>query len=215
MFKKLLFRLLTVTMLVATAGQVQAAAMYFTDRASFDAATGGGLSFEGFEGDWTNTDGVASFDGFKVSETGSGNLNDLFSAASGGTSFSVSEEVETVWYTDNGSSVGTFYDFSPAVTAFGLDLTFTDEYSPETISIVAIGGSVNDSITLYDEVHAFWGVIDSSGIDSVSFDANGTYYLGFDAVSYGIAVPEPSGLILLTIGAVGLLAYGRRRRRAA
>ena len=44
--------------LTVSAATVEAALLYFSSRAAFDAATGGGLNFEGFEGAWADTGGV-------------------------------------------------------------------------------------------------------------------------------------------------------------
>ena len=65
-----------------SATRVDAVPIYFTDRTAFDAAAGGGLSFEGFEGAWTDTGGVATFTDFSLSETGG--INNLFHATEAG-----------------------------------------------------------------------------------------------------------------------------------
>lgn len=188
-----------------------AAPVFFTDRTAFESAAGSGLHFEGFEGPWTDSSGTAVFAEFTVRETNG--TNTLFHATeAGGNSFSVTEGVDSVWYDDNGSSVGNFFNFDIPITAFGLDITYTQGNGLSTSTRVAIGGGASDSIALPGGTSTFWGMIDPHGISTVTFDASGNGFLGFDAVSYGVAVPEPSTSLLT---ALGLLAITRCRRRRA
>jgi hypothetical protein len=184
------------------AGNAMGAPTFFTNRSAFNAAAGGGLNFEGFEGSWNDTvAGTAVFSGFSLSETGG--TNNLFHATeAGGGSFSVTEGIDSPWYDDNGSSIGSFFSFGGApVRAFGLDITFARGNGSLTTSTVTIGGSVNSSINLVANVHQFWGVIDPAGLSSISFNASGNGFVGFDAVAFG-AVPEPAGMALLVVAAV-------------
>jgi len=180
--------------------------MYFTDRASFDAATGGGLAFESFEEDFDWTP-VKVFAGFTVSETqGVDALAQLryYSYLPG----AITDGTGALWYDDNGSSIGTFYAFTSPITAFGLDVT-TDE-----ASTVTIGGSVSDSLVLGVNTPAFWGVIDPAGLTSITFDASGGPNIAFDALSYGQAggvIPAPGAFLLAGLGA-NLVRWMRRRR---
>ena len=67
---------------------------------------------------------------------------------------------------------------------------------------------------LEDGSAPFIGVLsDSKNITDVYFDS----YFGGNTVTSGplLAVPEPSTVILLATGALGLLAGGWRRRRSA
>jgi len=165
---------------------VLSAPTYYTDRAAFDAATGGGLNFESFENDFSSAPTVA-FPGFSVSETGGtngvGQLRDFPGFVDG----AITDGTGAVWYFDNGLSIGTFFSFTTPITAIGMDIAS----SPG--STVTIGGSVNDSIVLVDNTASFWGVIDPNGITSVTFDTSGTgISVGFDAVSYGVAGALPT-----------------------
>ena len=114
MTKLKLFAVAVLSCVLCLAAQpAQAAVMTFSDRASFDAATGGGLSFESFEGSGFDAPTV-SFTGFSMTETGGGNA--VFRSGIGVTDGSFAAA-----YTDNGSSVLTFQFDSP-INAFGFDI---------------------------------------------------------------------------------------------
>lgn len=185
---------------------VLAAPVYFTDRASFDAAAGSGLNFESFEADFAVADTII-FAGFTVSETlginALGQLRDFPGLVDG----AITDGTGALGYDDNADSVGTFFSFASPITAFGLDIATNPG------STVTIGGSVSDSLVLIDNTPSFWGVIDMDGITSISFDASGAPNVGFDAVSFGQAViPAPGAILLGSIG-VGRVSWLRRRRR--
>jgi hypothetical protein len=59
----------------------------------------------------------------------------------------------------------------------------------------------------------FWGVIDFDGLTSITFDATGGPNVAFDAVSYGMAVPEPASILLLGLGLAALRLRTRSRTR--
>lgn len=194
-----------------------AAPTYYTDRLAFEAAIDGGLSFESFEGIWGVSDTVV-FNDFSVSETGG--INAL-AASSNIWPESVTDGTQSLWYDDNGDSIGTFFSFSNPVSAFGLDLTTTSD------SVVTIGGnSIVGSASLTSNTPSFWGVVDPDGILTITFDASGGPLVGFDAVSYGEALPvDPVtpipatpvptlsqwALIMLSMF-FGLIVFANRRR---
>lgn len=195
------------------AQMAQALPMYFTDRAAFDAATGGGLDFESFESKSSTPQASVTFTGFTVDETLDGANNALGQGNAGFLPASVTDGLRSIVYFDRGPSLVTFSAFSGPVTAFGLDLTSS------VASSVAIGGSVSSVRALAANTPAFWGVIDTDGITSITLDvtgaAPGNIFAGFDAVSYGAAedtqaVPAPA---ILTLLGLGLLAMGFYRRR--
>jgi hypothetical protein len=184
---------------------VFAAPVYFTDRASFDAATGGGLNFESFEADFAVADTIV-FAGFTVSETLGINALAQLRNFPGVLDAAITDGTGALSYDDNGGSIGTFFSFASPITAFGLDITTHPD------STVTIGGSVSDSLVLTADTPSFWGVIDTAGITSISFDASGGPNLGFDAVSFDQAViPAPGAILLGSIG-ISLVGWLRRRR---
>jgi len=183
-----------------------AAPVYFYDRASFDAATGGGLDFESFEADFSVAP-IIIFSGFTVGESngdnGLGQLRNFPGIVDG----AITDGTGALGFTDNGDSIGTFFSFNRQVTAFGLDITTNPG------SAMTIGGSVTDSIILGNDTASFWGVIDMDGIASITFSASGSPNVGFDAVSYS-AVPVPAAVWLFGSGLLGLVGMARRKKAA-
>lgn len=159
---------------------------YYTDRAAFDAATGGGLNFESFEADFgtaaTIPFGGFPVGGFSVSETGDGIENALYQTTYPGLFHeAITDEDKALYYASYDGSITTF-SFPSPITAFGLDITTTPG------SNVYIDGDAYDYLELTEGKPAFWGITDSKGITSIIFEAQdvGTY-VGFDSVSYGKA----------------------------
>ena len=168
----------------ATPHKAVATPVFYTDRASFDAAAGP-LSLESFES-FSNGASVV-FDDFTLTETSVADYQSkLYHLNSGSyesfASAAVTHGSQAVYYDDNGNSVGTFAFTSP-ITAFGLDVTTTQDSS------ITVGGG--DFTTTFDRsanTAGFWGVIKPTGISQLSFSASGDPKVAFDQLSYGEAV---------------------------
>jgi len=176
---------LATAFLLYAATTVQSAPVYYSDRTAFEAAAGGGLSFESFEEEFTSSASV-DFTDFTASETEGTNIGflvQLRNFASGSVSNAFTDGTGALAYTDNGDSIATFFDFSTPITAFGIDVTTSEA------STIAVGGSsILDSFNTAVNTPQFWGVIDTDGITQVTFDVSGGPNVGFDSLSYGVAV---------------------------
>ena len=191
------------------AGSANATPIFFSDRASFDASTGGSLSFESFESDFAVTPTIA-FAGFTVSETGGVNALAQLRNFPGAVDGAITDGTGAIGYDDNGSSIGSFFSFTSLVNAIGLDIATSQA------SIITIGGSVSDTISLAAGTPSFWGVIDMAGITSLTFNFSRSPIVGFDAVSFGqtnASVPEPATLALMGLGLAGL-GFSLKRKAA-
>jgi hypothetical protein len=204
-------RLLVLLTGIAAATSSPAVTHYFTDRAAFNAAAGGGLNFESFETPF-DVNGTQTFAGFQVSETAGIDALAWSGNYGGFADFVVTDGANGLWYDDNGDSISTFFNFTTPVNAFGLDITADEN------SVVTIGGTVSSSLNLTALTHGFFGAIsDSETFSSISFDFSGGPNAGFDAVSYGTArsssVPDAGGTaLLLSIALAGLSRIRLARR---
>jgi len=188
-------------------GRAVAAPVIYTDRAAFNLAAGGGLSFESFESNpisgATVTYGNLSFkETFgTVDHFTNTALVNFFSAAT-------TDGQNSIWYDDNDNSVSTLtFGLASPVTALGFDITASEN------NTVAIGGDLNSSINLTANTPSFFGIIDTTTpFSNVTITAGGGPNVGFDAVAYGRAIPEPSTLALLGLGLSGAALFALRKK---
>lgn len=197
-------------MLAMTVGQVQASVIYFTDRATFDAAAGGLPGFDSFE--FPNGVGSASWprSGFTISETnGSDNVvyMDGFIGATDGT--------QSANIADDGASVLNLV-FTNPINAVGFDL----KSNLTSTTTVTVGGDLSTSLVLPVSRWQFFGAINTMGtFQTVTLDASGgPSGFGIDSLSFGLTsatptVPEPTSLALAGIAGLGMVAGAWRRRR--
>jgi hypothetical protein len=184
------------------AGTTHAATTFYSDRASFDAASGSLSGFESFETFFSAS--TVDFGSFTVAETGDiGNLVEQ-------TSFNSTDGTHSLGVvpTDLPISSTIIFTFDTPINAFGFDIT---NQSVGGFNVF-VGGDVSDSIPIFTaNTFEFWGVVDTvTSFSTLTFSPNAnTGELMIDSVSYG-AVPEPSSTALLGLGGLALLL--RRRR---
>ncbi len=202
--KKLLLASTAAAVLAAV--PANAAHIVFTDRASFDLATGGGLAFESFEAPQSGA--TVNYLGLSVTESAGTNfithtaINSFFTGAT-------SDGANSIWYDDNGSSLATFL-FDAPINAFGIDIAAaaagTMTYSGGAGGTFAIGSA---------NTPTFFGFIAPTAFTSVTFDMSGGPEVGFDALSFGTAmgaIPEPTTWAMLIFG-FGAIGGAMRKKR--
>ena len=212
MMKSTLFGLLVIAVIAFFGSWGEAAPIFFSDRASFNTAVGGGLNFESFEVKPAGPAPTYTFPGFSISETQGGNganfLTNVLINKDFGT-YPVTDGKGAVWSYDNGRSIYTF-KFSNPINAFGVDLT------SQKSCTVTVGGDLISSLSMSAYNPTFFGVFDKKGtFDTIVFDpSGGDYRIGFDAVSFGKVShsPEASTYVLFGLGSLGIMFWRKRKR---
>ena len=175
------------------------------ERGVWAAAHGGALSTEGFEGLVAAPANPFDFGDFTLSFSGPSLT--LF----GANALVRTEGVNGLGFSGNGTVT---FTFDTAITAFGIDWSSFDQ----TATVVAYsddaGGAVADVFVPVTSPGAgFFGVLNTDGFTTVSFQVTQSEILEFDYIQWGTAVPEPGTLAILGLGLVGF-GFARRRQAA-
>ena len=108
--------------------------------------------------------------------------------------------------------LGDVYELSAdGLTQFGETLTLTFHYDPE---LVALQQLVEEELTIYyyDELDESWIAI-LSEVDTVNYIVTGyTNHFTMFGI-FGEVISEPTTLLLLGMGLLGILTLARRKRR--
>jgi hypothetical protein len=173
------------------------------ERAAWATAHGGGLSTEGFEGLAAAPASPFDFGAFTL--TSSVGLT-LF----GANALTRTEGVKGLGFSGNGTVT---FTFDSAITAFGIDWSSFDQGSTVVAYSDDAGGAVADIfVPVTPAGGGFFGVRNTDGFTSVSFQVTQAEILEFDYIQWGTAaaVPEPMSLLLVV---AGLAAVGVSRSR--
>jgi hypothetical protein len=191
------------------AGHAAAAPMIYTTEPAFQtAASGIPLATEGFN-QAASEIGITSKTFGDVTVSATTNFAVLLGAGTdGGTS--------SLLWIGSGTNPITF-SFAQSINAFGIDfIGLGDGSDPTTLSVSLDGGVFTDVLTNFTGAPSnvqFAGIVDTMApFSSISFLStalgDGAY---LDRAQYG-AIPEPSTLVLFTMGVAGL-GFARRRHR--
>ncbi len=194
--------------------------VYYSLRTSFDAAAPG-----------------TTLENFENSHSSSALVDGPLDQTTNNIAFHTGEIIPNLRITSVGSSTGDFYvnnfyastilltvnrsdnfarlDFyQSAITQFGIDLFTSSSGGDYTVRIYGNSGLL-DTKTVTSS--GFFGFTSTVGVTRVELQANSFESFDNIAIGGGIsaeAVPEPTSLALLGLGAGGLMIQGWRRRRA-
>lgn len=194
-----------------------AATQIFTDEASFLAAGGAGLTFEGFD-DARGPAATQVYNGFTLAEQGGSSNVIQSSRANNVLPAGRVEGLGYVFYDDNGNSRALF-SFAGTINAFGLFVTSNFDGVAGAAGDMAITGSFgSESLRLTINQPRFWGIITATPFSTVTFAMPLEPLVAFDALRHGTilpptAVPEPRSWAMLLAGFALVGVAGRRRVR--
>jgi hypothetical protein len=188
----------------------QASVVFFTDRASFNAAAGfSGAPDESFEVSVSGSPSI-DFGLFTVTESGA----DVSNFLDTGLSSLATDGLRTLGYGRDTGPTSVTFSFDSPINAFGLDIGTGDFLPPFPFTV---SGDISHSFSTQSQSSLqFFGVIDSmNSFDTLTFGQDGAGgEIEMDSLSFG-AIPEPSTGALLSIAALLGIGYRRKNRKAA
>lgn len=197
--------------------QSHAQGVVYTDRLIFNAALQSGttINFESLTPSSPSSTGVSPVVVSGVSFTN--NESRLFITSSSTGIYPIPGTGQYLWNFDSSYPVGIY--LPAGRNAFGAD--FSGGITPNaafnaTLTVNLISGqSFNYNFTGQQGSWSFFGVSFSQNISSLVFHDGGQFLPGtheemLDNVTFGVAVPEPSGVVIAFVGAVVCLLSRRR-----
>lgn len=187
-------------MVIGTSSAIAATTIY-TDRAAFDIATGGSLSFEDFSD--------AAFNNLTIQTDAGFVANGLFN-----------DRPTPDTATQTGAR--TTFDFGTSINAFGANYDLSPNGAGNGLRFVLGTGEIVSS-EISAPYTGFWGFVSDLTFTTLTVGAGSGAGVAethnFDSLSYGIAqpvapVPVPAGLPLLVTAILGFVGFGRWARRS-
>jgi hypothetical protein len=190
-----------------------ASAATYTDRAAFTAAAIAPLGVESFESlTATNTNPLSTLSTSAVSLIANGTYLGVYDRPETG-----AHATDGLKYVIAFNPVGGFivtWTFSSPINAVGVDLTDFESGPTNPLTFSYVGGTFPAAISSVNGSTEFFGLIDTSRtfttFSLTSPNVNIGDGVGFDRVSFGLAVPEPGTYALLISGLLSLRLVVRR-----
>ena len=214
-------RLAGLALLMGTSAAMPATAAtrIFADEASFLAAGGAELNFEGFN-DARGPAANQIYNGFTLSEQGGSSNVVQSSRANHVLPAGLVEGLGYVFYDDNGNSRALF-SFAGTINAFGIFVTSSFDGVPGATGDMAISGGFGTGLLpLTINQPRFWGIISETPFSTVTFTMPLEPLVAFDALRHGTilppplpAIPEPRSWAMLLAGFALVGIAGRQRVR--
>ena len=207
-------QMIPAAILLLAATSANSTVMFYTDFANFDAATTATL-VEDFEAYPTKDTPLASINTNGITYTPIGATNNVWVSSPGYTNYGVPGPTTTSILTATGDE---HFMITPddALSAIGFDV-YLNQYDPAYVNVYGTSGLLDtfDLTTLQNDIIGFLGMTSTEAIISVEWftTSGGVLNTGIDNVyAQTYATPEPSIVLLICTGLLGI--FGMTRRRA-